>query len=284
MSLTGAAAVLAHVDATTLLPQLHAGLVADILKSNQLATPQQQWVMELLETSRLQARRIVLLERELEDALGREEARDRKVDSLERSAALLKRQNEKLERDKATSDAAAKAAAESLKKLTAAKVAVEKQFVFDLKKERKERSSQSTAAAAAAAAVPKSSSGPGPLEMRANAQLESVLRGLQAENRELRGELTALRKEANAVSAPAPVEMALPEFRIAKGGSREACRARMEVELLRQQVEIKDVMLRYICPQENVPLISNADPPMPAPVRNDELFDFFSTLSPMKPQ
>jgi chromosome segregation ATPase len=268
--------------AAALAKQPNGALVADVLKSNEMSAEHQQWVMQLVETARLQSRKMVLLERELEDALRREEAAEKKIDSLERSVAQLKRQNEKAEREKAASDAATKSASENLKKLTAAKQAVEKQFVFDLKKERKERAAQ-----AAVPAGTKSAPGKGAIEMRANAQLESVLRGLQAENRDLRSELAAVKKEVASVRKTEEVAPTQTEFKIVRPSNRDACNARLEVEMLRQQVEIKDVMLRYVCPQENAPAntipsnnVASAIPQ--AAAQNDELLDFLSALSPMK--
>jgi hypothetical protein len=282
MALSGAEAVLAQMDAAAALAkQPNRALVADVLKSNEMSAEQQQWVMQLVETAGLQSRKMVLLERELEGALRREEAGEKKIDALERSVAQLKRQNEKAEREKAASEATAKSASENLKKLTAAKQAVEKQFMFDLKKERKERATQ-----AAVLPGPKSAPGKGVIEMRANAQLESVLRGLQAENRELRSELAAVKKEAALARKTEEVAPNQAEFKIVRPSNRDACNARLEVEMLRQQVEIKDVMLRYVCPQENAPAntvpANNVAPVIQAPVQKDELLDFLSALSPMK--
>ncbi len=195
---------------------------------------------------------------------------------FQRENGVLKEKLDLAVNEKQKAEAGFKSAQVETKRLAASKQAVEKQFIFDLKK------------------AEKKSSIPRPivsglnvkLEQRLNGKAEKMIRAMQEENRELRGEVKSLRRDES-VTTVSKKEAVSQQQSIADPNHQQVVKMRIEIEMLKEGLKIElqknDMMARYLdCNDENNPSVITQSNQVDEVPERDELFEFFQVLSPIK--
>ena len=240
-------------------------------------------------------RKTVLLETELEQAHALEDTLLKKIALLERQLVQEKERAAVAEKERVQAEAVAKKTATELKRSLVKSNTAEKQFLFDLKKERADLKKS----IASAVSMMPAGHGVDCIKRINEEQFEKVVRSFQQENLQLIAEIKAMeveKKTSTPVATRTPTTKGVSPVAAAVAGdkmtNRDASKMRIEIGMLREEVKIKESqlglksdMIRYIVNDENeqqqtkaVPLLASSLAPPP----HDELDDFFAALSPIK--